>query len=47
MGQKGAMGINPYLCFDLHQIWWEGAFLQVVKESFIIEFLTFGPLFDS
>ena len=31
----GFLGVKSYLSFDLHQIWWEGAFLQVIKQSFI------------
>ena len=34
-GQNGVMGVKSYLSSDLHQIWWEGAFLQVIKQSFI------------
>ena len=47
-GQNGVMGVKSYLSSDLHQIWWEGAFLQVVKGSYIrfCNFLTLSPPFD-
>ena len=28
--------IKVYFCSNLHQIWWKGAFLQVIEGSFII-----------
>ena len=34
-GQNGVMGVKSYLSSDLHQIWWEGAFLQAIKGSFV------------
>ena len=34
-GQNGVMGVKSYLSSDLHQIWWEGAFLKVIKGSSI------------
>ena len=34
-GQNGVMEVKAYLSSDLHQIRWEGAFLQVINGSFI------------
>ena len=31
----GQIGVKLYLSSDLHHIWWEGAFLLVIKGSFI------------
>ena len=44
MGVKwGQNRVKYYLGSDLHQIWWEGAFLQAIKE-FFIRFLIFWLL---
>ena len=41
-GSKGGqMGVKSQFCSNLHQIWWEGASLQAIKESF--NFLTLSP----
>ena len=38
------MGVKSQFCSNLHQIWWEGASLQAIKESF--NFLTLSSPFD-
>ena len=41
----GRMGVKSRFNSDLHQIWWEGAFLQVTNRSFIrlLIFLFWAP----
>ena len=38
------MGVKSQFCSNIHQIRWEGASLQAIKESF--NFLTLSPPFD-
>ena len=44
----GPMGVKSQFSSDLHQIWWEGAFLQLINRSFIrlSIFFILSPPFD-